>query len=284
VTTLPRARARAATLVVVGPPDRLVEAADALRDADQAGSYRCVLMSTEPGTVTAVDGSDDLVAVDSIRPEYLNNAIAALRLSSLPTVIWWRGGPPDRLDDVAPLADRVVLDAPDAGPLWRRATTLFARTAMTDVRWARLTRWRAAMAHLFDLPQVRDAVARFTRLTVAGRDEAQCALFGGWLRSSLGGTHQFEASLVGGQAPLERVTLEGPDSAVHLSLLSSGACIGAEVRVEGRTVASRVVAAGDQRLAALLSEELRIRSRDLAFERAVSAVQGAGLPLSVGGL
>jgi hypothetical protein len=41
--------------------------------------------------------------------------------------------------------------------------------------------------------------------------------------------------------------------------------------VSNLPLAARTVSLGDQRLAALLSEELRIRARDLAFERAVAA-------------
>jgi hypothetical protein len=36
---------------------------------------------------------------------------------------------------------------------------------------------------------------------------------------------------------------------------------------------SRVVSLGHQRLSTLLAEELRIRSRDAAFERAVAAIR-----------
>ena len=97
-----------------------------------------------------------MVSIGGLRPEYVNNAIAGVRLSSLPTVVWWRGGRPEGLDGVATLADRVVLDAEDPWPLWARTPPLFEHTAFTDMRWARLTRWRAAMAHFFDLPEVRD--------------------------------------------------------------------------------------------------------------------------------
>ena len=81
--------------------------------------------------------------------------MAALRLSSLPAVVWWRGGSVEALDDLANLADRLVLDTPDPDDVWARADTLFERTALTDLRWTRLTRWRAALAHLFDLSHVR---------------------------------------------------------------------------------------------------------------------------------
>jgi glucose-6-phosphate dehydrogenase assembly protein OpcA len=279
VTTGTLARARVATLVAVGPPERLIEAARVLAEADQAGSLRCVLIPTEAGVALDVDATDDLATVEGVPPEYLNNAIAALRLSSLPTVIWWRGGRPDRLDGAALLADRVVLDAEEPGPLWTRATRLFSRTAITDLRWARLTRWRGVLAHLFDVPQVRAAAASFTRLSLEGRDPAQCALLGGWLDASLGweGRVAIERRDGGSRAGLAAVRLHGADGDVDLRLLTSGACISSEARAGGAVVASRVVSAGDQRLPALISEELRLRSRDLAFERALSRVPDLGV-------
>ena len=42
----------------------------------------------------------------------------------------------------------------------------------------------------------------------------------------------------------------------------------------GHTETSRVVSLGDQRLTTLICEELRIRSRDPAFERAVAVARG----------
>lgn len=265
-----QAQARTATLVVVGPPERLEEAVTVLSAADAAGSLRSVLMPTEAGPTPSAERRDGVLAVEPVRPEFLNNAIASLRLSSLPTVIWWRGGPPERLDGVAALADRIVLDAIDSGPLWARAATLFSRTAITDLRWARLTRWRTAMAHLFDLPQVREAVPAFTRLAISGDDRSQCALFAGWLRASLDSRERLATELEPGSGgSMLHVSLEAPDLQVDLKLRSGGACIAGEARSRGETCASRVVSAGDQRLATLLSEELRIRSRDLAFEAAI---------------
>jgi hypothetical protein len=48
-------------------------------------------------------------------------------------------------------------------------------------------------------------------------------------------------------------------------------CVQTVAEVSNLPLAARTVSLGDQRLAALLSEELRIRARDLAFERAVAA-------------
>ena len=43
----------------------------------------------------------------------------------------------------------------------------------------------------------------------------------------------------------------------------------------GQSATSRVVSLGDESVTALLAEELRIRSRDHAFERALTKVVGA---------
>lgn len=277
MTPAPHARARALTLVAVGPPDRLIEAAGVLTSGDQAGSLRCVLIPIETGATLPVPPTDDLAVVKGLSPRYLNNAVAALRLSSLPTVVWWRGGPPDRLEGVASLADRVVLDAEEPEPLWARSAALFSRTAITDLRWAKLTRWRAVMAHLFDLPQVRAAASSFTSLSISGRDEAQCALFGGWLDASLGWHDRVPISRSDTDSPaaLAGARLLGPGVQLDVRLLSNGACLASEARLGGEVVASRVVPAGDERLAALMWQELRVRSRDPAFERALGRLPGA---------
>ncbi len=49
-------------------------------------------------------------------------------------------------------------------------------------------------------------------------------------------------------------------------------CLETAVSVRGHTGVSRVVPLGAQSVTALLNEELRIRSRDIAFERAVHAL------------
>ena len=96
-----------------------------------------------------------------MKPQFLNNAVAALRLSSLPTLVWWRGGSVDALEGVAELADRVVLDDDQPEATWARAVTLFEDSAFSDLRWARLTEWRALMAHFFDIPEVLAAAEIF---------------------------------------------------------------------------------------------------------------------------
>ena len=274
VGTQPLGRARTATVVAVGPSDRLADVAATLGAEDDAGALHIVRIAIDGASVPPGEPGSDVVAISGLRPEYVNNAIAAVRLSSLPTIVWWRGGKPEGLDGVAALADRVILDAEDPWPLWSRTPPLFEHTALSDVRWARLTRWRAALAHFLDLPAVRAKVSSFSRLSIAAADRPQAALFAGWLDSSFGWGGRVPTELTSASAPLESITLDGGACQLSLRLLPNTTCISTEGRVGSDVVAARVVSLGSQSLSALLAEELRVRSRDLAFERTlVSALR-----------
>ena len=270
VTAAP-ARARTATLVVVGPSPRLVEAASVLADADEAGALHTVLVSTGAHAAVEIADRPEVVTIGGLKPEYVDNAIAGVRLSSLPTVIWWRGGEPEGLDRVASLADRVILDVDDPYPLWSRAAALFDDTALTDLRWARLTRWRGAMAHFFDLPGVREIAPGLASVTIVGSDEPQCALFAGWLDSSLGWKGRIRPAIKSSPSgmPMQEVEVSSPAARLVLRLMPNTTCLDTHAQAADTVLASRVISLGDQSLAALLSDELRVRSRDLAFERAL---------------
>ena len=273
VIAQPPGRARTATIVVVGPSDRLADVADTLGGEEESGALHIVRIAIDGGSTQTSDARPDIVTIAGLRPEYVNNAIAAVRLSSLPTIVWWRGGRPEALDGVASLADRVILDIDDPWPLWARTPPLFEQTALTDIRWARLTRWRAALAHFFDLPQVRQTASTFSRLSIAASDRAEAALFAGWLDSAFAwrGRVVPEFTDAAEGAPLESVTLQGESCQLELRLLPHTTCLSTEGHVGSEVVASRVVSLGNQTLSTLLAEELRVRSRDIAFEQAVQS-------------
>ena len=273
----PPGRARTATVVGVGPSDRLADVADVLSGGEDEGALHLVRIVIDGNGDTLSAARPDVITVGGLRPEYVNNAIAAVRLSSLPTIVWWRGGRAEGLDGVASLADRVVLDAEDPWPLWARTPPLFEHTVLTDVRWARLTRWRAALAHFFDLPSVREKGTSFSRLSIVAADRAVAALFAGWLDAALGWRGQVvpDVSDAASGAPLESVTLEGKSCRIELCMLPNSTCLSTEGHVGSNMVASRVVSLGDQSLSALLAEELRVRARDVAFERAVASATAA---------
>jgi glucose-6-phosphate dehydrogenase assembly protein OpcA len=277
-------RALVATVVAVGPSERLAAAAEALQALGDAGTVRGILISEGDNAAPPARVAGNTVALHGLKPSYFNNAVAALRLSSLPTLVWWRGGRADTLDGLAELADRIVLDydrpattsADDtADPISSRAATLFDDCAFSDLRWARLTQWRALMAHFFDIPEVLAAAAGFSRLRIAGSDRQSAHLFAAWLRSSIQFHQGFTVDLSEGSqgTPIDEIRLgdTGVEPAQELAvrLAAHRTCLETEVAVRGHRSASRLVPLGDQSVTGLITEELKIRARDAAFERAL---------------
>jgi glucose-6-phosphate dehydrogenase assembly protein OpcA len=210
------------------------------------------------------------IALDGLRPEFLNNAVAALRLPSLPALVWWRGGDPAQTEEVVRLADRLVLDAEDPAPVWALVDRLAKHAPVSDLRWAALTRWRALMAHFFDAPGVAAAARTFTRLHVSGCDRAAARLFAAWLATS-SGARQAEITVdQSGGLPVEAVTFGGDRDELSLRRIPDSSCIEGHAQIDGRS-ASRIASLGEQNLTVLIAEELRVRSRDVAFEAAVRA-------------
>ena len=91
-------------------------AAEALQSLGDAGTVRGILISEGDSAAPPARVAGNTVALHGLKPAFFNNAVAALRLSSLPTLVWWRGRP-DTLDGLAGLAERIVLDD-DQGGLW----------------------------------------------------------------------------------------------------------------------------------------------------------------------
>jgi glucose-6-phosphate dehydrogenase assembly protein OpcA len=263
-----------ASVVIVAPRERMREAAEALKASTEAGGIRPILIVSDAESTPAVRSSPDGVVLEGLKPEHLDNAVAALRLSSLPTLVWWRGGSPAVLPRLAALADRLVLDAVDPLEVWPLVGQLAERTAVTDIRWARLTRWRTLLAHFFDIPDVRDDAGAFHSLEVRGGDVHAARLFAGWLISSLAVPRSFVVDVqhVAGAPAILHVRLSNRERRLVLRLAESRTCV--VTAVEGtRGQSSRIVSLGDQGLAALIAEELRVRSHDVAFERAVRAME-----------
>jgi len=270
-----QSRALSATIVAIGPDDLLNEAADALRRLGGQTAVRAILISVGSASRPVPRVSGDVVALSGLKPSFVNNAVAALRLSSLPTIVWWRGGRPDMLTDLARLADRVVLEG---APLdvWPHAAGLFEEAAFSDLRWTRLTRWRTLMAHFFDIPEVRDAAQGFKRLRVTGADAVAASLFADWLAGSLGRAGGIELEFVRTSRDvfIEEVLFGDQNQELALRLAGSATCVLTSAAVRGHRSAARTVTLGDQSLAALMTEELRVRARDRAFETAVRGFLG----------
>jgi glucose-6-phosphate dehydrogenase assembly protein OpcA len=269
-------RAFTATVVVVGAEERLVDAGQALEELGETG-VRAILISEGDQVSPEARVAADVVEISGLSPRYLNNAVASLRLSSLPTLVWWRGGSAEALSPLTSLADRVVLDVESPDEEWRLAPGYFEHTALTDLRWARLTRWRSALAHLFDLPQVAESASKFQRLSIDAIDPYAGRLFAGWLQSRLGWSGvaieiaESREAEEDAAPPLTRVQLEAANLSISLDLRPGHGCLAATV--EGLHASTRIVPLGDGSLASLIAEELGVRSRDLAFEQALTAAK-----------
>jgi glucose-6-phosphate dehydrogenase assembly protein OpcA len=131
------------------------------------------------------------------------------------------------------------------------------------------------MAHFFDVPEVVAMASTFQRLEISGSDRHAMRLFAGWIISALAWKPGAPVELheTPGRPPITRVRLSNGRQELLLALASSGTCVEAAAHVAGHAGATRIVSLGDQSLTALMAEELRIRSRDLAFERALASAE-----------
>jgi hypothetical protein len=111
--------------------------------------------------------------------------VEPLLISDLPVFLRWRGEPPwgaPELEQLVDLTDRLIVDSTewDEVPFpYSHLVQLFDRTAVSDIAWARTSRWRMLLASLW--PGIADVRTIRVRGTAA-----QAELLAGWLRSRLG--------------------------------------------------------------------------------------------------
>jgi glucose-6-phosphate dehydrogenase assembly protein OpcA len=112
---------------------------------------------------------------------HLSALVAPLIIHDLPVMLWWPGEPPlegDATHDLLAGTDRLVVD----GASWsgdglgrvRRLAALydgFDRLSVADFALVRQSRWREAIATVFDLPELRPFLWGFReiRVTYAAR-------------------------------------------------------------------------------------------------------------------
>jgi glucose-6-phosphate dehydrogenase assembly protein OpcA len=110
--------------------------------------------------------------------------VEPLLISDLPVFLRWRGEPPwgtPELEQLVDLTDRLIVDSTEWDDVpypYRHLVQLFERTAVSDIAWARTSRWRMLLASLW--PGIADVRTIRVRGTAA-----QAQLLAGWLRSRL---------------------------------------------------------------------------------------------------
>jgi glucose-6-phosphate dehydrogenase assembly protein OpcA len=173
--------------------------------------------------------------------EHPASVVQPLLISDLPVFLRWRGQPPfgsSPWEELIGIVDRLIVDStewPDVPAAYAQLADVFDRVMVSDIAWARTSRWRPMLASLW--PEIADVET----IRVEGT-AAQAHLLAGWLRSRLG--HD-----------------------VDLEHVDSKKLVGVEIDGEPAPFP-----AGDPPLPAdQLSDELDRLSRDRVYEDAVRA-------------
>jgi glucose-6-phosphate dehydrogenase assembly protein OpcA len=184
-------------------PEAWVEAAeDVLAGLAERHPSRTIVLFPRPDeddgieARTAVEcfpsGVGRQVCTETIRIELRGNRagvpasiVQPLLLPDLPVFLRWRGVPPfgERpFEELIDVVDRLIVDStewPDLPAPYKPLSEVFDRVAVSDIAWARTSRWRPQLASLW--PGIKDVKT----IEVTGT-EAQANLLAGWLRSRLG--------------------------------------------------------------------------------------------------
>jgi len=107
---------------------------------------------------------------------HLAAIVTPLLIHDLPVTIWWPGEPPfgtEQANDILSTADRLVVDGSSwsgegLGRLRQLASLLdTTRLAISDFALVRQSRWREAIASIFDLPEYLPYLRSIRRIAVA---------------------------------------------------------------------------------------------------------------------
>ena len=148
---------------------------------DASVSLECYAM---PGVERSVCSEVIELRLRGTRAKAPASIVEPLLISDLPVFLRWRGEPTwgtPELDQLVDLTDRLIVDSTEWDELpypYRHLVQLFERTAVSDIAWARTSRWRTLLASLW--PGIADVRTIRVRGTAA-----QAELLAGWLRSRL---------------------------------------------------------------------------------------------------
>jgi glucose-6-phosphate dehydrogenase assembly protein OpcA len=183
---------------------------------------------------------------------HLDAIVAPLLIHDLPVTVWWPDEPPlgsQQVNDLLEMADRLVVDSSSwhgtGLPQLRRLAACAERLplAIADFALVRQSRWREAIAAIFDIPDFLPYLRHIRRIAVAYavRDEGGAEstnivkpiYHAAWLGSRLGMHVTRPLSPMGG-ASVRRTPLRGARGA---PLATPGAGLHATLRVERTDVA-----------------------------------------------
>ena len=243
------------------PPEWVEAAEDVLSGLAERHPSRTIVLFPQPGEADGLEGEVEVdaypvgggrkICTETIRIRLGGNRASApasvvqpLLIPDLPAFLRWRGLPPfgsNVFESLVDVVDRLIVDSTEwpglPGP-YADLAGVFDRVVVSDIAWARTSRWRAQLATLWP------GIAGVERIRVVGT-AAQAQLLAGWLRARLHRPVELE------HEPSDRL-------------------LGVEIDGEPAPFPP-----GDRPGAAdLLSEELDRFDRDLIYEGAVRAASG----------
>ncbi|HEX6490235.1 MAG TPA: glucose-6-phosphate dehydrogenase assembly protein OpcA [Gaiellaceae bacterium] len=221
-------------------PEEWVEAAEDVLSglAERHPSRTIVLLpqSGEGGLEGGVSlecfrtGESRMVCTETIRirlhgtsAEHPASVVEPLLITDLPVFLRWRGSPPfgsAPFEELVEVVDRLIIDSaewPDLPRAYAQLAEEFERVTVSDIAWARTSRWRPMLASLW--PEI----AELKRIKVTGT-AAQAHLLAGWLSSRLERPveleHEPAAKLVGVEIDGEPAPFPPSDPPLPADLLS----------------------------------------------------------------
>ena len=284
-------------VVEVSPEDSAFDASVAghcrLHSGPRTPCYEVIELHTPPDRIKAVP-----------------SLLAQLELSGIPSAMWWVGQidfEADEFKRLAATADRVIIDSSrfDSALDTFASFDSFLRhndslCSGTDLAWARIVRWREAIAQAFDHPETIELLPAIEAIEIGfdSTAEAQALLLLGWLASRLkwsldsaqreGSTLHIRARNASG-GPIDVHLLRQSSTGVGLRSIrilarekERNARISVRVRAENILVTSvewpgvprqdRVDRLPAPRLSDLIGQELLVRSHDEQYHDALAFV------------
>jgi glucose-6-phosphate dehydrogenase assembly protein OpcA len=183
-------------------PEAWVEAAeDVLAGLAERHPSRTIVLVPDPDADDGIDASVEVdsfpagegrqVCTETIRLRLGGNRasvpasiVQPLLLPDIPVFLRWRDVPPfgeREFEGLVDVVDRLIVDSTEWSDLptpYASLAEIFDRAMVSDIAWARTSRWRPELASLWP------GIAEVRRIKVTGT-EAQAYLLAGWLRSRL---------------------------------------------------------------------------------------------------
>jgi glucose-6-phosphate dehydrogenase assembly protein OpcA len=183
------------------PPEWVEAAEDVLSGLAERHPSRTVVLFPEPDEEDGLDGEVEVevypggegrkICTETIRVRLRGprasapaSVVQPLLLPDIPVFLRWRGVPPfgaQEFEGLVDVVDRMIVDStewPELPAPYTQLAEIFDRAMVSDIAWARTSRWRPQLATLWP------AIATVSRIKVTGT-EAQAHLLAGWLRSRL---------------------------------------------------------------------------------------------------